>query len=70
MTLPHVPPTTLRRRLQESDQLDVTAVGETDQRVMRHAIGMGTALLHGETERSEIFNGLRQVVDANHDVIE
>jgi hypothetical protein len=68
--MPGIPPAMLTRVAQESDQFEVAAVSETDQRVVRGAVGGRAAALHRKAERAEMGDGLFEILHADHDVVE
>jgi hypothetical protein len=66
----HVVPTLGGAGLGPRDQLEIGAVLEDDQRVVRGAAGMPAAHLHGEAERAVILHRAREVMDRDDDMVE
>lgn len=60
------------RLIEELDQLNVNAVGQDDQRVLRQAVGMYAAPFDAEAEVLKLGNGLGQLAgrDKVDDVIQ
>jgi hypothetical protein len=56
-------------RRAEGNQLEVAAVLEADQRIVRRAVGVRAAALDGDAEFAVIGDGLLEVVHADHHVV-